>query len=367
MKYDRFTREQIVFLIFASGCSNMAFNFIWAVYLAGRSGWVAIALGILLTVPFALAMLKLSKKYPGNNIFDIIKVSFGKVVYIIIIIINSAVNIVSGVTILNYLSGTVKVYFLQLTPVWVIMLCAVISAILFVNNKILLIGRTVELLTIWYIINYFTGFSLGFVREFQIENIFPIFDTNLLSFVKAVFFSFASASEILLLILVMMEHMPQTEGNRGSIIKGIGLWTFILPLAVFIMQGISGTQLLMRTSSVGVEISRAIHFGDFFRGLELFILATYMLITTIRLTLYLYCTWIPVRKLFKEKYSFIILLIIALMIMVPAIRLNSYNAAFFISIFMDYYVILPFTLIVLLIAFLGSYIKNKKKGTGSGS
>lgn len=337
----------------------MGFNFIWAVYLAGRSGWVVACIGILLTIPFVLAILYISKMYTECNIFDIINISFGKPLYIIIVIINTIINIVAGITIINFLSGTVKVYFLQLTPVWVIMLFTIVMAFLFVNNKILLFGRTIELLTIWYILNYFIGFSLGFVKEFEFQNIYPIFDTSLLKFGEAVYFCLGSASEILLFTLVMVGHMPQTGGNRKSILIGIGLWSFILPLAVFIMQGISGTELLLRTSSVGVEISRAIYFGDFFRGLELFILATYQLISTLRLSLYLYCTWIPLKKLFKEKYSFIILVLISSAILIPAIGLNSYNKAFFISIFMSYYILLPFTVIVILLAFLGIYIKKK--------
>lgn len=361
-----FTREQIVFLTFASGCSNMAFNPIWAVYLAGRSGWVTLAIGILLTIPFAIVMLNLSQKYPECNIFEIININFGKPVYIIIIIINAIINIISGVTILNSITGTIKVYFLQFTPVWVIMLFILIMAFLFVNNKILLFGRTVELLTIWYVLNYFTGFSLGLVKEFKFENIFPIFDTTLLKFGEAVYFALGSASEILLSTIVMVGHMPQTVGNRKSIIRGIMLWSFILPLATFIMQGISGYELFSRTASVGVEISRAIYFGDFIRGLELFILATYILITTIRISIYLYCTWIPIRKLLKEKYSLIILLLISLMMIIPAIRLNSYNKAFFISIFMSYYVLLPFIIIVLAIAFLGAYIMKKSTGSDVG-
>lgn len=362
---NRFTREQIFFLIFASGCSNMAFNFIWAIFLAERTGWVSLFIGILLTIPFVKAILNLSKRYPESNIFDIIKITFGKPVYIILIIMNATINIILGVTILNFLAGTVKVYFLQLTPVWVIMLVAIITAFLFVNNKISLFGRTVEVLTIWYVINFFAGFSLSFVKEFDFKNIYPIFDTTLLKFGEAVFFSLSSAAEIILFTLVMVGHMTQTKGNKNAIIRGIKLWAFILPLAAFIMQGISGTELLLRTSSVGVEISRAIYFGDFIRGLELFILSTYLLISTLRLSLYLYCCWIPIKKIFREKYSFYILFLISIIIFLLSAKINSYNDAFFISLFMDYYVILPFIILSLIIGFLSVYFRKKSYGSDS--
>ena len=132
------------------------------------------------------------------------------------------------------------------------------------------------------------------------------------------------------------------------------------------MQGISGSEMLMRTASVGVEISRAIFIGDFLRGLELFILATYILIATLRLSLYLYCTWIPFKKSINRRYSFIILLLISLIIVIPSIKLNSYNKAFFASVFMDYYVISPFIVLVIIAASLGTYIKNKNSGSDNG-
>lgn len=341
----------------------MAFNFTWAVYLCGRSGWIALAIGILLTIPFIITILYLSKKYPENTIFDIISIKFGKPLYIILIIFNTLINIILAVTILNLLCGIVKVYFLLLMPVWVIMLLNITIAFLFVNNKPLLFGRTVELLAIWFVINYFAGFSLSFVKEFDFKNIYPIFDTTLSKFGEGVFFSFCSASEIILFIIVMVGNMPQTNGNKKSILKGIMLWASVLTLAVFIMQGISGTEILLRTSSVGVEVSRSIYFGDFLRGLELFILATYQLICILKLSIYLYCSWIPIKKILHEKYSFITLFLVSLIILVLSIKLNSTNKAFFISIFMDYYIISPFTLIVLIIAFLGTLLMKKSNGS----
>lgn len=363
MKYDKFTREQIIFLTFASGCSVMGFNGTWVAYLAGRSGGFASIIGIILTIPFIVFALYLSSSYPEHSVFEIIDISFGKPVYIIIVAINAIINIILGIVVLNLFTQMIKTYFLQMTPAWAIMLMVIIMAFLFVNNKIMLLGRTVELLTVWYIINYFTGFTFGLIKEFDFKNIYPIFDTTMLKFGGAVFFSLGAASTIILFVLVMVKHIPQTKDNRKSIIKGIGFWAFIFSLAVFIMQGISGAELLGRVSYAGVEISRAIYFGDFIRGLELFILATYQLICTIGVTIYLYCAWIPVKKLFKEKYSVILIVLISIVMLVPAVKLNSYNKAFFISLFMNYYIVLPFVVIVLIIAFIG--VHKMKKNNGS--
>lgn len=358
-----FTKEQIIFLTFASGCSNIAFNFTWAVYLGGRSSWIALAIGIILTIPFTLAILYFSKGYPKCSVFDIIRIKFGKFIYIIIVTINLAINIVLAVTILNFLAGSIKIYFLQLTPIWIIIIINIILAFLFVNNKILLFGRTVELLTIWYVINYFTGFSLSFFQQFDFKNIYPIFDTTLLKFGEAVFFSLCSSAEILLFVIVVGGHIPQTAGCKKSIIKGTLFWAFILPFAEFIMQGISGTELLLGTSSAGVEISRSIFFGDFLRGLEVFILVTYQLICIMRLSLYLYCAWTPIKKIFNKKYSVIILLLISSVIFVLSTRLDSYNKAFFISLFMEYYVVFPFVLVVIVFTFLGTLIIKRGRGS----
>lgn len=60
------------------------------------------------------------------------------------------------------------------------------------------------------------------------------------------------------------------------------------------------------------------------------------------------------------------MLLISIIIIIPSIKLNSYNKAFFASIFMDYYILLPFVAFIIIIAFLGDYIKGKMSGSDVG-
>ncbi|MBV7271402.1 GerAB/ArcD/ProY family transporter [Clostridiaceae bacterium UIB06] len=364
MDYNKFTREQVLFLTFAAGCSNMAYTFTWAVYLSKRSSWIVLAIGIMMIIPFAVGILYLCKNYTGYTIFDIIDEGFGRLLYIMVILFYSLITIALGAYILNMFVGSVKVYFLPHTPSWILMLFLVFMSFLFVNNRTLLFGRAVELLTIWYIFNYFIGFSLSFVKEFKIENVIPIFDTTLSEFGEGIFFSMGAASEILLATMVMVAHIPAPYEHRKWIVRGITLWAFILALAVFIMQGISGYEMLSRTTEAGIGVSRAIYIGDFVRGLEVFILATYQLITILKISLYIYGIWIPIKKLFNQKYSTVILVVITLLIFIPSVWLNSSNSAYFFSIFASYFVILPFVIIVMLLAWLGIRIIKRRSGGG---
>jgi spore germination protein KB len=363
VNYNNFTREQVLFLTFVAGCGNMAYTFTWATYLSGRSSWLAVAIGILLTIPFYLCIAYICSKYPGCTIFDIIETGLGKVIGLILFIIYSTINIVLSVSMINMFTGAVKMYFLQLTPVWIIMLFLIFMGALFVNNSTLLFGRTVELLTIWYIINYFAGFSLSFVKGFRMENITPIFDTSLLNFSEGVFFSLGAASEILILSMVMVSHIPDPYKHKRWVIRGICLWSFILALAVFLMQGILGYELLLRTSSAGIGVSRIIFLGDFIRGLEVFILATYQVMLILKISAYLYAIWIPIKKRINIKYSSFILLIIVLLMLIPSVMLNSYNNAYFLSVYVSYFILIPFIAIVLLFAFLSFLILKKKSGS----
>ena len=363
MKYEEFTREQVVFLTFVGGCGNMAFNFMWSIYISGRSGWIASAIGILLVIPFVLAILHICKSYPKFTIFDVIEGGLGKPVYMITVLLYSLVTVALGVFMINMFSLTIRIFFLQLTPEWVVMLFIMLVSVLFVNNRTLLFGRVVELLTVWYIINYFTGFSLAFASGFTIENITPIFDTTLFKFGEGVFFSLGSASEITLLVMVMAGHIPDPYRHRRWVIWGIALWAFIISLAIFMMQGLSSPEILLRIAAAGVGSVRAIFIGDFVRGLEVFILATYQLITILKISVYLYGIWIPVKKHFNEKYSTFTLILRAISILIPSIWLNSYNDAFFFSIFIDYYILLPLIALIIITAALSTVIMRKKHGS----
>lgn len=362
MDYDKFTREQVLFITFIGICGNMSHTFTWSYYLAERSGWVVFGIGILLQIPFVMGILYICRNYAGYTIFDIIGESFGKFLYIIIVLIYSIITIALGIFILNMFVGSVKIYFLPLTPSWIPMLFIIFMAILLVNNRTLLFGRIFELLSTWFIINYFAGFSLSFVKKFKIENVIPIFDISLLKFAKGILFSMGNASEILLLIMVMVVHIPAAYEHWRWVIRGIIVTCFILTIAIFIMEGVSGYELLSRNGEPGIDVSRAIYIGDFIRGLEVFILATYQLITILKVSLYIYGIWIPIRKLFNKKYSTIILFLIALLIFLPSAWLNSSNTAYFLSIFTTSFIVLPFAIIVMMLACLGICIIKKRSG-----
>lgn len=360
MDYDRFTREQVILLTYTSGCGTMAYTFTWVAYLSERSGWVVLFVGIPIVIPFAMGILYLCRNHNGCTIFDIIEKGFGKYVYILIVSIYSLIVIVSAIAMLNMFTGVVKIYFLQFTPVWLIMSFIVLIAILFVNKRTLLFGRVIELLTVWYTLNFFTGFSLAFAREFKFENITPIFDVTLAKFGIGVFFSLGAVSEILLLIMVMAKDIGEPFKHRRWVVKGVMIWAFILSLAQFIMQGMTGYELLSRNYTAGIGISRIIYIGDFVRGLEIFILATYDLIAIVKISVSLYEIWIPIKKLFNEKYSTILLYLIGVLILLPSIWFNSASNAFFLSIFMSFLIFLPFSIIVMLIGCLSLFIIRKR-------
>ncbi|SHI11354.1 GerAB/ArcD/ProY family transporter [Clostridium magnum] len=262
----------------------------------------------------------------------------------------------------NMFIGAVKIYFLQFTPSWILMLFIIFMSALFVNNRTLLFGRVAELFTAWYILNYFIGFSLSFVKEFKIENMIPMFDVTLLKFSEGVLFSMGAASEILMAVMVMAKHIPEPYAHRRWVVRGMVFWASILSLAMIMMQGTSGYELLQRTAEAGVGISRSIYIGDFVRGLEVFILATYQLITILKISIYIYGIWIPVKKIFNEKYSTIILFLIAVLIFLPSVWLNSSNDAYFLSIFTTSFIVLPFAIIVMMLACLGIRIIKKRSG-----
>lgn len=363
MDNNKFTREQVFILTYVGGCGNMVYTFTWNIYLTGRSQWITAAIGILLTIPIYISIAQVCSKYPGYTIFDIIEAGLGKIVTLLLFIGYSIINIALGVFQINMFTGSVKMYFLQLTPTWIIMLFVVFLGTLYVNNSISLFGRTIEILTILYILNYFIGFFMSFTKGFYMENITPIFDTTLLKFCEGTFFSLGATSENLILIFVMVSHIPNLNKHKKWVVKGICFWCFILSLAVFLLQGISGCESLLRISSAGIGISIILFWGDYIRGLEVFILVTYQIMVIVKIAVYIYAIWIPIQKRIKQRYSRFLPPIIALFMFISSIMLNSLNKAYFLSVYSSYFILLPFIVIVIFFAYLSNFVLKKRAGS----
>lgn len=359
------TREQVIFLVLLGVIGNMVYCHTWIDNDTDRAAWVASLIGILSITPFALWILFLGKSNPNYTIFDIIESGLSKFVFWPVGLLYVLVNMAVSVAHLNMFTQMLNVFFLPLTPPWVIMLFTLTLCVIFVNSEIVILGRTVELLGMFAIFNYFCTFIFVFPKEFQIKYVLPVFDTSLTGLLKGTLFMAGSASECLLLLMIIVKFMPQNTKPYMWIFKGIILSCVIFSLAIMIIMGAMSPELAKRIAFGGVNAVKLIQIGEFLRGLEVLVCGSYQFIALGKISLCLYCAWTCFKKMFNNRMPKFFLFLSALVILIASIGLTSYNTAYFLGVFLGSYVLLPFSLFVLILASLSMKIKNMKSGSAS--
>jgi len=358
-KNDKLPIEQIIAFSFLGIIGNVVYIHTWIDHDTDRSSWLAAFLGILLLIPFALWILYLGKRHPQYNIFDILYNRLGKIPTGIICILFIFINVAVAVTQLNMFTQMVHVFLLRSTPSWVIMFLMVSMCTWIVQKGTIKMGRLITVLTIIGLINYLGCFVFAFPSDVSVKSIIPIFDTTLIGFIKGTIFITCASSEYLLIFMVIVRHINKCPKYDKWVVGGIVITAIIFSIAILIIIAMMSPELAKRIAFGGVNAARIIHIGEFLQGLELLVFITYQFIATGKTIMSLYCSWDSAKIVFANKKPNLQLMILAFLIIVPSIWLNSYNVAYYLAVFMSKFIILPFVILVLLLTTVSSRIKRK--------
>ncbi|NLL05322.1 MAG: GerAB/ArcD/ProY family transporter [Clostridiaceae bacterium] len=358
----KLTREQIFFFCFLGIIGNIVYTHTWMDNDTNRSAWVVAFFGILLVFPFALWLLYLGKFNPNGTIFDTIEKGTSKCLTCIICFIFILLNISIGATQLNMFTEMLRVFVLQNTPPSVIIATMIIIAFIVVNSDITIIGRLVEFLSVIALFNYFSSFVFAFPKMINIKYIFPIFDTSLLGVIKGIAFTTGTTSELLLFLMVIVSNIPDPFKHRKWVTTGIFSAAVVFSVAILIIVAMMSPELAKRISFGGVNAARLIILGNSITGLEIFVIGTYQFIALGKIIISMYCCWISFKRIFGERKTRFQLAISALLIAISTILINSYNNSYFIAVFLGRFIILPFSVIVLILASISIKKMEKKKG-----
>lgn len=233
---------------------------------------------------------------------------------------------------------------------------------MFAKSGIGSFGRLAEILTLIGIINYFTSFIPAFPSMIHIEYIIPVFNLPFSGFVRGVVFLLGAASEYLLLLLIIVADIPDPLKHYKWVVSGIIFSSIIFSVAILIIIAMLSPEMAKRIAFGGINAARIIQTGDFLSGLELFVLGTYQFIAIGKATMCIYCAWTAAKQIFGEKREGLQIILISLLMLIPAVWINSYSKAYYIAVLLGSYVILPFCIIVLLLASIGIRIKRKRAG-----
>lgn len=357
----KFSNSLTAFIVYCSAMGNIIYTFTQVTLVSGRPFWIAVLLGVLLLIPFAVWVMLLGSYLPNGSIFDLLEKGLGKTICRISILLYWIITIAITVMMLNLFAGSVKIFFLPRTPELIVMLLIISICTFFAQSGIKFLSRLACVLCLLATINYFFGFSVSFFGNIKLENITPILDTTPAGFISGMLMTAGSDSECLLLLMVIVGDIPQTKKHYLSMIKGLSVWSLVLSSAVLIMEGITGQKALSAVVAAGITVASDIQVGTFFSGLEVFIMMTYQYIAFAKIALALFCCWTVLKKFFNVPKGLPLLIFSAAALFAASIWLNSVNKSFYYAVFLGNSILPAFIILMLLLGTLSAIrIKNSK-------
>lgn len=357
-----FTREQVLTISLLGIIGNIVYIHTWIDDMTDRSAWLAAFLGILLLIPFAVWILYIGSQNQNCNIFDVIQMGFGKLPANAFRVVFILINIVLIITQLNMFTEMVHVYFLPFTPTLLVMLAALAICAVFVRKGIDALGRCFFVLGLLGVINYFACFILAFPKNVNMKFLIPVFDTTISGFIQGTLFITQVTSEYLLLLMILVGCVSSSLKYYKWVITGIILTGFIFTFAIAVIMAMMSPELAKRIAFGGVNASRLIQIGEFIHGLELLVFLTYQFIAFGKIMICIYCIWVCTKQIITVKRPNLQLFVIAAVLFILSVLLNSYIKAYFIAVFMGSYILPSFVILALISATICSFLKRKKMG-----
>ncbi|OPZ87869.1 MAG: Spore germination protein B2 [Firmicutes bacterium ADurb.Bin419] len=363
IKNPKLTREQIFFCTFLGIIGNIVYIHTWISNDTNRASWLASFAGILAIIPFVLWLLYLSKFNPEGTIFDTIKQGIGKLPNYLLCIIFIILNICISATHLNMFAEMLRVFVFQNTPAPVFMFIMVLIVLLILNSDIITTCKLIEVLTVIGLINYFSCFIFAFPKMINIKYIIPIFDTSIPNLLYGLIFITSASSELLFFLMVIVSNIPDPFKHRSWVISGIISSAIVFSLAILIIIAMMSPEIAKRIAFGGVNAARLISVGSYIYGLEILVIGTYQFIALGKIMICMYCSWISLKKILGEKRPKLQLTFASLALYITALLLNSYTKSYFFAVFLGRYILLPFSILVLILASISLKIRRNKTGS----
>jgi spore germination protein len=189
-------------------------------------GWLSIILGGIVALLVAFIMVKLAKRFPGKSIFQFSSEIMGRWIGTIISLCIIVYYLVLSSFELRAMSETTRLFLLQGTPNWAIILPFIWVGLYLITGGINPIARMFEIIFPITIIFFLLVMFLG-IKIFEIDNLRPVMGMGLGPVMKGLTTTSLSfvGFEIILIIFMFMK-----EPNRALRATFIGL---IIPLVFY--------------------------------------------------------------------------------------------------------------------------------------
>lgn len=290
----------------------------------GQDAWIASIIGIVISIPILMLYGRLMNLYPGKNIFDILKIVFGKIFGGILSILFVFHLIFVGAYILNDFIDFIKLTALWNTPIFIPILCIGVLSIWILKEGIEVLSNWTKL-NIRFVLIFIALSGLLLLPQMDISNLQPIFYHDF----KEIFKTSISLSTFPFGELFIFISLFDCIDTQNTNIKNI----FIKPL---IISGLLATIIMMANLMLlgsaeysyfyysGYEAMKKMHLRGQYQRLEIIVSMIYTIIQFLQINYCILGASKGVQKVFNLKdYRYILVPVVFLVMNFSYIMFGS--------------------------------------------
>ncbi|MCG8642508.1 MAG: endospore germination permease, partial [Desulfobacterales bacterium] len=331
---------------------------------AEQDVWLAILLGMLLSLPIILVYARLQSLFPTKNLFDIIETCFGKFIGKIVMIILTLFVFESIAQIIrNYGQFSVSVI-LRVTPQVIIELLLMTFCIWVVKEGIEVLGRWSQFFITPIILALLTTIFLLIV-DMDINNIRPVFKNGMKSILKGAFEAFSFPFTQTIAFTMVFSNFMNKKSVYGVYILGQligGIILFIIILAIVLVLGINKSSILYYPF---YDTIARINIADFFQRVEIVAGSIFLIGVFIKTSIFLMATCKGVAKILDlNDYRSLVTPIGLLAVILSYIEFDSMFAYFDFGGTIWYFYAFPFQVLFPILILIVAEIKKRYMGKG---
>lgn len=342
----------ILVILFLTG-SSILFIPGMVAQITKQDAWIAAILGVGVSLLLVLLYNAVGSIAPTMTLVAAIEKILGKWLGKMVTIAFLFFTLMVSSELLYSIGSFMKIQVMPETPLVAFHLLFISVIIIGVNYGLETIARSAEVIFPFFILLFvLTAFLLA--HNIEIQNVQPIFETNLKSMIYGIllFVSIFSFSPIVLLMFFPVAVNNPQQGKKaflkGTLIAGILLIITTL-LTVVVLGGKEASQLMYPTYS----LAKRIEIGNFIQRLEMIVAFIWIVTLFFKLILYFFATVVGLAQLVNIKnYRPLTLplglLIVALSVIVHPSVIHSieYNKGAWLSFGATFGVFLPLFLLI---------------------
>ncbi|SNZ14494.1 spore germination protein (amino acid permease) [Terribacillus aidingensis] len=325
---------------------------------AGADGWITLIIGGLISIVFVLMVVHTIKCYPGEDLFGILNSSFGKYIGSIAGFSYYVYFLVVAIYLLTSYGELINQWLLPETPVWLLYILLLISALYTISGGLTLIAKVFTFFAV--VLFFISSLFLFGLADAKLIYFQPMGQATLSGYIDGISVSIYSLSSFVLLFL----FLPFTQGSHkqkrrvaigaNCIVALFYLYTVLISFSHFgseQLQHIPQPILYMLRTADSPLITR----------IDIFVLTLWTVFAMTAFASYLYGAEKAFAKIPKAKKKIINVYSTSLLVLAVSVwgGLNEKNIRMIIS-FQDR-ITEYFTLVIPIILFLLSFLRRKDK------